>query len=60
MNHFSYDVMRKEKIRDLQAEGMNSQSFHRSGASKFALLRGLPRLILTLLGVLGLLSLLAR
>ena len=60
MNHFSYDVMRKEKIRDLQAEGMTSQSFHRSGAPKLGLLRGLPKLILALLGIVGLLGLLVR
>jgi hypothetical protein len=60
MNHLSYDVMRKEKIRDLQTEGMASQSFHRSGAPKLGLLRGVPKLILMLLGVLGLLSLLGR
>lgn len=60
MNHFSYDVLRKEKIRDLQAEGIASQSFHRSGARKLGLLRGLPKLMLTLLGILGLLSLLVR
>jgi hypothetical protein len=60
MNHFSYDVMSKEKIRDLQNEGINSQSFHRSGAPKLALLRGAPKLALTLLGILGLLSLLVR
>jgi hypothetical protein len=60
MNHFSYDVIGKEKIRDLQAEGMASQSFHRSGAPKRGLLRGLPKLIFTLLGILGLVSLLVR
>ena len=60
MNHFSYDVMRKEKIRDLQAEGMTSQSFHRSGAPKLGLLRGLPKLILAILGMLGILGLLVR
>ena len=60
MNHFSYDVMSKEKIRDLQNEGMNSQSFHQSGAPKLALLRGVPKLALTLLGILGLVSLLLR
>jgi hypothetical protein len=60
MNHFSYDVMQKEKIRDLQAEGMANQAFHRSGAPKLALLRGLPKLALTLLGILALLSLLVR
>jgi hypothetical protein len=60
MNHFSYDVMRKEKIRDLQAEGIASQSFHRSGASKIGLLRELPKLIVILLGILGVLELLVR
>jgi len=60
MNHFSYDVMQKEKIRDLQEEGARSQAFYRSGAPKLALLRGLPKFILMLLGILGLLSLLVR
>ena len=60
MNHFSYDVMSKEKIRDLQNEGVNSQSFHRSGAPKLSVLRGVPKLALMLLGILGLLSLLVR
>ena len=60
MNHFSYEVMGKEKIKDLQGEGMRSQSFYRSGAPKIALLRGLPKLILALLGVLGILGLMVR
>ena len=60
MNHFSYDVMSKEKIRDLQNEGMNNQSFHRSGAPKLSILRGVPKLALSLLGILGLISLLVR
>ena len=60
MNHFSYDVMSKEKVRNLQNEGVNSQSFHRSGAPKLALLRGVPKLALTILGILGLISLLVR
>ena len=58
MNHFSYDVLRKEKVHDLQKEGMTSQAFHRSGAPRLTLLRNLPKLILMILGVLGLLSLL--
>lgn len=60
MNHFSYDVVRKEKIRDLQKEGMNSQAFHRSGAPKNAVLSGLPKLAMTILGLLGLLALLGN
>ncbi|HEY9528367.1 MAG TPA: hypothetical protein VIR02_14840 [Anaerolineales bacterium] len=60
MNHFSYDVMRKEKVSDLQGEGIRSQEFHRSGAPKLSLSRGLPRLLLALLGILGLLGLMVR
>ena len=60
MNHYSYDVMRKEKICDLQAEGMASQAFYRSGATKPGLLYRLPKLILALLSVLGILGLLVR
>jgi hypothetical protein len=58
MNHFSYDVMQKQKIRDLQREGMISQSVSRSGGPKSRLLYGLPKLILMLLGALGILGLL--
>ena len=60
MNHFSYDVLGKEKVRDLQNEGVRSQSFHRSGAPSLGPLRGLPKLVLGLLGILGLLALLVR
>jgi hypothetical protein len=60
MNHFSYDVFRKEKIHNLQTEGMSSQAFSRSGASKRGGLHGLPKLILTLLGILGILAMLVR
>jgi hypothetical protein len=60
MNHFSYDVMRKEKVRELRAEGIRSQEFYRSGAPKLGLLRSLPKFIIGLLGILGLLGLLVR
>ena len=60
MNDFSYDVIGKEKVRELQNEGVRSQAFHRSGAPSLGLLRGLPRLMLVLLGILGLLALLVR
>ena len=58
MNYFSYEVMGKEKIKDLQGEGMRSQAFHRSGSPKPSLLRGVSKLVLGLLGILGLLGLL--
>ena len=60
MNHFSYDLIRKEKIRDLQVEGLQSQAIHRSGAPKFGLLRGLPKLIMALLAILATLGSLLR
>jgi hypothetical protein len=60
MNHFSYDVIRKDKIRDLQGEGLRSQAFHRSGARSRSVMGGASRLVPGLLGILGLLSLLIR
>lgn len=60
MNLFSYDVIRKEKVRHLRGEGLRSQEFHRSGASKLSVLHGLPKLVLMLLGILGILGLLIR
>jgi hypothetical protein len=60
MNQFFYESSSKEKIKDLLNEGQRSQAFHRSGAPKLDLLRGLPKLILILLSVLGILELLVR
>ena len=60
MNEFFYESRGKEKIKDLRKVGMNIQEFHRSGAPKLAILRGLPKLMLILLGLLVLLGLLIR
>ena len=60
MNHFFYESRGKEKVRDLMKEGISNQAFHRSGAPKLDQIRGLPKLILSLLGILGLLGLLIR
>ena len=60
MNHFSYEMFGKEKVKDLQDEGMRSQAVYRSGAPKIAPLRGLPKLVVALMGVLGVLGLLLR
>lgn len=60
MNQFYYESSGKEKIKDLQEEGMRSQAFHRSGAPKADLLGGLPKLIIGLLSILGLLGMLFR
>jgi hypothetical protein len=60
MNQFFFESRGKEKIKDLMKEGMRSQEFHRSGAPKLNLARGLPKLMLSLLGILVLLGLLIR
>jgi hypothetical protein len=46
MNHYSYEMMGKEKLKDLQGEGMRSQAFYSSGAQRIATVRALPRLAL--------------
>jgi hypothetical protein len=58
MNQFFYESRGKEKVKDLMKEGMGSQAYHRSRAPKPSLLNGLPKLILILLGILGILELL--
>lgn len=58
MNHFSYEVMGKEKVKDFQEEGMRNQAVHKSGVSKIILLNGVSKLIVGLLAILGFLDLL--
>ena len=60
MNDFSYYVIGKEKIMALQEEGIRNQAVHSAGSSKPNLLRGLPKLMLGLLGILSILGLLIR
>jgi len=60
MNQFFYESRGKEKVKDLLNEGQRSQAFHRSGAPKPSLLNRLPKLILILLGILGILQVLIR
>ena len=59
MNHFSYEVMGKEKVKGIREEGLRNQEVHRSGAHT-SLTRGLPKLLLLLLGLLGILGLFVR
>ena len=60
MNQFFFEQRGKEKVKDLLNEGQSSQAFYRSGAPKPSLLNGLPKLILILLGILGILELLVH
>jgi hypothetical protein len=55
MNHSFYEENAKEKIRDLLKEGQRSQAFYRSGAPRISFLGNIPKLVLLLLGILGLL-----
>ena len=59
MNHFSYEVMGKEKVKGIREEGLRNQEVHRSGAHS-SLRRSLPKLLLLLLGMLGILGLFVR
>ncbi len=47
------ELRSKEKINDLMEEGMRSQACRRSGASKAGLFSRLPKLILVILGIVG-------
>jgi hypothetical protein len=60
MNQFFYESRAKEKVNNLMEEGMRSQAHSRSGAPKPGLGHGLPKLILVLLGILGVLELVVR
>ena len=60
MNHFSYEVMGKEKVKGFQVEGLRSQEVHRDSSPKLGVLRRLPRLMLLILGILAILGLLIR
>ena len=60
MDHFSYELMGKEKVKNFQEEGLRNQEVHRSRVSHIGFLRSLPKLIFLLLGILGILGLLIR
>ncbi len=55
MNHFSYESIGKDKIQNLQQEGMRSQAYHGDGSQKFKFIRS-PKMFLLLLLALGVLS----
>jgi hypothetical protein len=59
MNHFSFEVMGKEKIDNLIEEGMRSQAVSRAGLSR-RIERRLPRLMLVILGILAIAELIVR
>lgn len=60
MNEFFYQSRGKEKVRELREEGMTSQAYHRSGAPRADILSRIPKLILVILGILGVLQMILR
>jgi hypothetical protein len=55
MNHY-VDTYVSEKVNDLVKEGLMSQAYYKSGAPKASLLSTLPKSILLILGILGILA----
>lgn len=60
MDHFYYEMMGKEKLKDLREEGMRNQALHTSGAQTPGLRNAMSRFILALVGILGMLVWLVR
>lgn len=60
MNQSFYESSSKEKIKGLMKEGMTSQAYYRSRASKAGFLYRLPKLVLVILGIVGLIQMFAR
>jgi hypothetical protein len=60
MNHGFYESRSKEKVNEIMKEGMLSQAFYRSGASKANFLSRLPKLVLVILGIVGLIQMFVR
>jgi hypothetical protein len=60
MNHFSYEVMGKEKVKGFRDEGLRNQEVHRSNTRKMNFLGRLPKLILVISMILGVLVLIIR
>ncbi|HAV77029.1 MAG TPA: hypothetical protein DCX53_06720 [Anaerolineae bacterium] len=60
MNQFFYESRGREKVNDLINEGLKSQTYHRSAASKPSFLRRFPTYILIGLGILGVLQMIVR
>ena len=60
MNQSFYKSSSSEKLNNLRKEGMMSQAFYRSGASKASLLPKLSKLAIYILGIIGLLQIFAR
>lgn len=60
MNQSFYESSSKEKINDLMKEGMMSQAHYRSGSPRAGILSRLPKLVIVILGIVGLIQMFLR
>lgn len=60
MNYLFYKERSNEKVRDLLDEGQRSQAVYRSGAKRYGEFRNLPKLLVLVIGILGLIILFFR
>ena len=60
MNYSFYEGRAKEKVREVLEEGKRSQALTKSCSPRISLLRTLPKFMLLLMGILGLLMLFVR
>lgn len=60
MNQFFFETRGKEKVREALDEGLRNQAYHRSDASKGNLLSRLPKLILIVMVILGIIQIVVR
>jgi hypothetical protein len=60
MNDFFYEIRGKEKVQEIMKEGLTSQELRRSGASRYGFFHGVPKLIVILAAIFGVLSLIVR
>ena len=60
MNQFFYETRAREKVQEIMKEGLTSQELHRSGVSRNGFLRGIPKLIVITVFVLGVLGLIVH
>jgi hypothetical protein len=60
MNQFFYETRGKEKVKSLMEEGKQSQTLQRSKGTKSSIVHNLPKIVLTLIAILGVAELLLR
>jgi len=60
MNQFFFETRGKEKVKELMNEGMTGQALSRSSFRRPSFLSRIPKLILVLLAVLGVLQIIVK